>query len=115
MPARRQFLLMSLSAAVATPALAQFTGPNAQGAPSTFADARNARIGSYVTLEGNIVTRLREDYYTFTDGTGEIRVEISPGTFAGQAVAPETRVRIVGEVDTGLAGRYVWVSSIQVI
>jgi uncharacterized protein (TIGR00156 family) len=115
MPARRKFLLMSLSAVVATPAIAQFTGPSAQGAPSTVADARNARIGTYVTLEGNIVERLREDYYTFSDGTDEIMVEVSPRTFAGQAVTPETRVRIVGEVDTGIAGRYIWVSSLQVI
>jgi uncharacterized protein (TIGR00156 family) len=106
---------MTLSAVVATPAFAQFTGPDAQGAPSTVADARNARIGTYVTLEGNIIARQREDYYTFSDGTGEIRVEISQGTFAGQPVGPETRVRIVGEVDTGIAGRYVWVSSLQVI
>jgi uncharacterized protein (TIGR00156 family) len=100
---------------LAAPALAQFTGPSVQGAPTSVADAQNARIGSYVTLEGNVVAHLREDYYRFSDGTGEIRVEIPRGTFAAQQVGPDTRVRIMGEVDRGVAGRYVWVKSLTVL
>jgi uncharacterized protein (TIGR00156 family) len=115
MPSRREFLVAALSASVATPALAQFTGPSVQGAPTSVADAQNARFGSYVTLEGNIVAHLREEYYSFSDGTGEIRVEIPGGTFGGQQVGPDTRVRIMGEVDRGFAGRYIWVKSLTVL
>jgi uncharacterized protein (TIGR00156 family) len=66
-------------------------------------------------MEGNIVAHLRGDYYQFSDGSGEIRVEIPSGTFGGQQVGPQTRVRIMGEVDQGGAGRYVWVKSLSLI
>jgi uncharacterized protein YdeI (BOF family) len=46
---------------------------------------------------------------------GDIRVEISSPVFAGRAVTPETRVRLVGEVDVGLAGRYVWIQSLEIL
>ena len=53
-----------------------------------------------VTLRGQIMERLDEDDYNFTDGTGTIRVEIEdedlPG---GQPISPGTRVEIIGEVD----------------
>jgi uncharacterized protein (TIGR00156 family) len=115
MPARRDFILLALSATLATPALAQFTGPSVEGTPTSVADAQNARTGSYVTLEGNIVAHLREEYYSFADDTGEIRVEIPGGTFGGQQVGPDTRVRLMGEVDRGITGRYIWVKSLTVL
>ncbi|WP_375691331.1 YgiW/YdeI family stress tolerance OB fold protein [Pseudooceanicola sp. LIPI14-2-Ac024] len=97
-------------------AAAQFSGPSAGGQPATVAAAQSARLGSYVTLEGSIVSHLRGDYYLFSDGSGEIQVEIPQRTFGGQAVTPETRVRIVGEVDRRIGGqRYIWVKSLQVI
>ena len=67
------FFLSALSAAI--PATAQFTGPSASGRPSTVAEARDVRLGSYVTLTGHIVNHQRSDYFTFRDDTGEIRVE----------------------------------------
>jgi uncharacterized protein (TIGR00156 family) len=112
---RRALLLATLFAAVTGPAGAQFTGPSVQGAPTTVAAVQNARVGSYVTLEGNVVAHLREDYYQFADATGKIRVEIPTRTFGGQQVGPETRVRIMGEVDRGFGGRYVWVKSLAVL
>ncbi|HMQ93901.1 MAG TPA: NirD/YgiW/YdeI family stress tolerance protein [Amaricoccus sp.] len=111
MPDRRKILAAILVAAAA-PAAAQFTGPSVQGTPSTVAEVQNARVGSYVTLEGNVVAHLREDYYRFADATGEIRVEIPARTFAGQQVEPATRVRIMGEIDRGFGGRYIWVKSL---
>lgn len=102
-------------ALLAAPALAQFAGPSVQGAPTSVANAQNARVGTYVTLEGNVIAHLREDYYRFSDGSGEMRVEIPAGTFGGQQVGPDTRVRIMGEVDRGVAGRYIWVKSLTVL
>jgi uncharacterized protein (TIGR00156 family) len=101
--------------AVATPTLAQFTGPSVQGGAATVAEARDARLGSYHTLEGNIVSHLRDDYYMFRDSSGEMRVEIAPGRFGGQQIGPEDTVRIMGEVDRGIAGRYFWVKSLQLV
>jgi uncharacterized protein (TIGR00156 family) len=106
-----------LSSVPLTAAMAQFTGPSAatNSRPSVVAAVSRARPGSYFTLTGNIVSHQRLDYFLFRDATGEIRVEISSPVFAGRAVTPETRVRLVGEVDVGLAGRYVWVQSLEIL
>lgn len=94
---------------------AQFTGPSAAGAASTVKQVQGARLGSYVTLTGHIVAHQRSDYFTFRDKTGEIRVEVEGPVWQGRAVTPETRVRLLGEVDSGFAGRYLWVKSLEVL
>ena len=73
---RRTFLVFMAPILVATAASAQFTGPSVQGGQATVAAAQNARAGSYHTLEGSIVSHLREDYFMFSDSTGEMRVQI---------------------------------------
>lgn len=115
MKTRRLFVLSAASLGLASSALAQFTGPSVQGQAATVAEALNLRVGRYVTLEGNVVAHQREDYYSFQDATGTIRVEIPPERFGGQEVGPNDRVRIMGEIDTGSAGRYIWVKSLQKI
>lgn len=112
---RLALVLLSLAIATASPAVAQFTGPSLQGQQSSVAAVQSVRIGSYVALEGSVVAHLREDYYLFRDDSGEIRVEISRRAFAGQEVGPDDRVRIMGEVDSGRSGRYVWVKSLQLL
>ena len=99
----------------ATPAAAQFTGPSVAGAEVTVAQAVAARAGTYVTLVGNIVAHQREDYFTFRDASGEIRVEIDDEVFQNRPVAPETNVRLMGEVDTGRSGPYVWIKSLEIL
>lgn len=106
------FLVFSL---IATGVMAQFTGPSATGRPGTVADANRARIGTYVTLTGNIVNHQRSDYFTFRDNTGEIRVEIASNVWGGRQVGPTDQVRIMGEVDTSPRGRYVWVKTLDVL
>lgn len=108
-------LMFSVAATFAVGAMAQFTGPSASGPPATVAEARAARVGSYVTLTGQIVNHQRGDYYTFRDDTGEIRVEIGSGPWAGREIGPETRVRVMGEVDRGITGRYVWAKTLDVL
>lgn len=100
---------------MATPSSAQFSGPSAQGRASTVAEAQNVRLGSYVTLTGNIVSHLRGDYFTFRDNTGEMRVEIERNVWRGRDVSPTTRVRLLGEVDRGPAGRYLWVKTLDIV
>lgn len=106
------FLLGGLMAANA---MAQFTGPSTIGRPSTVAEIQNASWGSYVTVTGHIVEHQRQDYYTFRDATGDIRVEIEVATWQGRPVDPETKVRLLAEVDRGVTGRYLWVKSLEVI
>jgi len=101
---------------LAGPAAAQFTGPSALGQDSTVAAAAAARPGTYVTLTGRVQAHLRGDYFRFADDSGDIRVEIAEGVWGGRAVGPDTRVRLVGEVDrTGGGATYVWVKSLSVI
>jgi uncharacterized protein (TIGR00156 family) len=112
---RRTILASLVTSICAAPAFAQFIGPSVQGAPSSVADALNLRVGTYVTLEGNITAHLRGDYFQFSDGSGQIRVEIPAATFGGRQVGPQTRVRLMGEVDQGSAGRYIWVKSLSIL
>lgn len=99
----------------ASPALAQFTGPGASGSLMTAAEAGAARPGTYVTLEGSIVAHLREDYYTFRDASGDLRVEVSGEVFGNRTVSPDARLRLLGEVDTGRSGAYVWIKSFDIL
>lgn len=95
---------------------AQFTGPVADRSELTVEKAAEARVGAYAIVTGQIINQLGEDYYTFRDDTGEIRVEISQGLWRNQAVNPETVVRMHVEVDTNIFGRrYLWVESIEVL
>jgi uncharacterized protein (TIGR00156 family) len=97
-------------------AVAQFTGPSATGLKSTVEQALNARVGTYVTITGNIVNHLREDYYTFRDNTGDIRVEIQSQVWRNRDVGPDTTVRILAEVDRTWTGtRYLWVKTLEIV
>jgi uncharacterized protein (TIGR00156 family) len=94
---------------------AQFTGPSISGRESTVAQISNTRVGSYVILTGHIIAHQRDEYFTFRDKTGTIRVEIENRLWQNREISPETRVRLMGEVDRGLSGRYIWVKSLDVI
>lgn len=101
-------LATALLIASGTVALAQYTGPS---------DLRDGDDGKYavtkvdqilagprddlnVQLEGRLIHQLRKDAYTFTDGTGEIRVDIDSDEFPAVEVNDTTTIRIQGEVDT---------------
>ena len=107
---------LSLSVvSVAIPAFAQFTGPSATVQASTVAAVGSARIGSDVTLTGNVVGHIRDEYFTFRDETGEIRVEIENRTWQGRKVGPSDKVRITGEIERGFGGRYIDVRTLEVL
>lgn len=99
----------------AIPAFAGFVGPSAGGRDATVSQISQLPIGSYVNLTGNITEHLREDFFTFRDSTGSIRVEIDEKVWANRDVTPETKIRILGEIDTNLRGRYIWVKSITIV
>jgi len=109
----RKLLLAALLGAFMAQASAQFTGPSVAGSASTVQQAQQARLGSYLTLTGHIVAHQREHYYVFRDASGEMRVEIEPAVWQGRRIGPETQVRLHGELDQGLRGRYLWVKTLQ--
>ena len=105
-----------LLAALSVPVHAQFQGPSASVTEATVAQVRSGlRVGSDVTLTGHVVEHQREDYFTFRDDSGSIRVEISPRVFGGRTVTPEDRVRITGEIDRSPRGRYIDVESLEIL
>lgn len=111
----RVFVMVGLLCLSLT-SFAQFTGPSATGRVSTVEEARNAPVDTYVSVTGNIVAHLREDYYTFRDQTGEVRVEIEPPVWRNREIGPETKVRLVAEVDRNAAGTvYLWVESLEIV
>jgi uncharacterized protein (TIGR00156 family) len=111
---RKQFVL-GLGSLFAGTAYAQFTGPGAAAPATTVAQLRQAALGKYFTVEGKIVAHQRQNYYSFRDGSGEIRVEIDPALWQDRMVGPDTKVRLVGELDQGTAGRYLWVKSLELL
>jgi uncharacterized protein (TIGR00156 family) len=79
------------------------------------AEARDARLGSYITVTGNIVSHQRENYFTFRDATGDMRVEVEDDIWQNRKIGPEVKVRLLGEVGRGVFGRYLWVKSLDVV
>lgn len=96
-------------------AMAQFVGPGERGDGISVAQAAERRPGSDVTVTGNIVAHLEGEKYRFRDESGDIRIEVEHALWQGREVRPGTRVRLRAEVDFDLAGRYLWVESLEVL
>ena len=95
---------------------AQFSGPSVAGRATAVEQVRGAaRLGSYVMVTGHIAAHQRSDYATFRDKTGEIRVVVESPVWQGRAVTPDTKVRLLAEVDRGFSGRYLWVKSLELL
>ncbi|WBR53589.1 YgiW/YdeI family stress tolerance OB fold protein [Campylobacter sp. VBCF_01 NA2] len=69
-------------------------------------EAKDLRDDTKVTLVGNIKKRLNnDDKYLFVDKSGaSITVDIDDDDWNGLVVSPDTKIRIVGEVDKDLVG-----------
>lgn len=80
---------------------AQFVGGQATTAPSTVAEIlKSGYDDQRVVLRGQILRRVYGDKYVFSDGTGEIRVDIDQEEWpAGQPINEKTNVEIIGKVD----------------
>ena len=110
--------LMVAGTMAALPVQAQFAGPSTTsrgGTVTTVAEAAEARSDTRVVLEGHIIAHQFDDYYIFKDETGTITAEIERHAFRRQTVKPETRVRLHGEVDRGIRGRYIEVDRVEII
>ncbi|MCU0964735.1 MAG: NirD/YgiW/YdeI family stress tolerance protein [Burkholderiaceae bacterium] len=111
---RKQFV-SGLVGLFAVKAHAQFAGPGAPAPAASVGQLREARLGRYFTVEGRIVAHQRQNYYTFRDGSGEIRVEIDPALWQKRKVGPDDKVRLVGELDQGSPGRDLWTKSLEIL
>ena len=98
----------------ASSAMAQYTGSSAsrggfQGPgsasdqPMTVANILRTPVDDLrVTLRGNIIRKIGGDKYDFSDGTGEIRVDIDHSEWPAEPVNEKTTVEIIGEVYIGV-------------
>ena len=78
-----------------------YTGPSATTAVKTVSDILQRGVDDQrVVVRGRIVRHLSGDKYTFTDGTGEITVDIDAHEFPGQPVNESTLVEINAKIDT---------------
>lgn len=103
-------VLMVLCSTLVAPSFAQFqsanpgggfTGPGASIRASTVAEIlKNPVDDQRVTLRGKIIRQVGDDKYIFTDGTGEIRVDIDQREFPQQPINENTTIEVFGEVDT---------------
>ncbi len=89
----------------ANTANAQYVGPGATAAAKSVAEiVKNPVDDQLVVLQGKLIRKTGKDSYLFSDGSGEIRVEIDDKLFNGQKVSETTVVEISGEVDKKLVG-----------
>ena len=81
-------------------AFAQYIGPNATKTYSTVEEVNKKPVdGAEVTFKGYLLRKVGNEKYIFSDGTGEIRVEIDNDIFPNVAVGAKTKVEIKGEVE----------------
>jgi uncharacterized protein (TIGR00156 family) len=88
------------------PASAQYVGPSAKVTATTVAQILEAsKDDDKVSLKGHLIRQASREKYVFTDGSGEIHVEIDDDVFPKVPVDDKTAVQIRGEVDKGMTGR----------
>ncbi len=98
----RHPLLVLLALLVALPAYAQFVGPGSDAPKPVDVKSilANPLDDQWVSLKGNILEKIGREEYTFTDDTGQIRLDIDDRYFpSGAAITPKTTVQISGNVD----------------
>ena len=89
---------------VSAPTLAQYSGPQKAAQLTTVASAAKAADGTYVMLDGQIISKLRKEHYSFQDATGTIEIEIDAKYFpVNVTINEKTKVRIHGKVDKDFA------------
>lgn len=79
---------------------AQYVGPGATSMPGTVAEVlKNPVDDQKVLLRGKLLKKVSSDKYLFSDGTGQIRVEIDDDLFRGIRVSETSVIEIYGEIE----------------
>lgn len=78
----------------------QSTAKAAASAPKNIAEILKAPVDDQmVTLTGKITKKIGDEKYMFTDGSGEIQLDIDDDDIATVKVDNNTKITIVGEVE----------------
>lgn len=93
-------LAIALACGSASAALAQYTGPSATPAYRNVGEVlKNPVDDTKVAFTGHLLRKVSNDKYMFSDGTGEIRVDIDDKYFPPTPISEKTKVQIRGEVE----------------
>ena len=76
-----------------------YKGPSLSQSITSVQEAMTLRDDAYVKMRGKIVKHSHKDKYIFSDGTGDITIEIDKDKWRGLSVDADDLVEIVGEVD----------------
>jgi uncharacterized protein (TIGR00156 family) len=86
--------------AASSAAQAQYTGPSTVQSYQTVAQVNANPVDDMpVVLEGFIVKKVGKEKYIFTDGTGEIRIDLDDKYLPAQPFDDKTKVQLRGEVE----------------
>lgn len=89
------FIILTFTAC----AVGGFEGPGATSKVISVVSINDMEDDTEVLLEGYLTRQISDEHYIFKDDTGEIKVEIDDEDFRGTKVTPDTKLRIMGEVD----------------
>ncbi|WP_144213058.1 YgiW/YdeI family stress tolerance OB fold protein [Shewanella donghaensis] len=94
-------LLFASTTAVAASNVNQggFLGPT-RGSVDTIDKALEAKDDTPAVLTGYIVESLGDEEYRFRDDSGEMIVEIDDKNWKGIEATPETKLTLLGEIDS---------------
>ena len=95
-------ILLTLLLCVAVPVFAQYAITTVESDVRSILAAPDD--GQRVLLRGEITGKIDDEEYMFTDGTGNIRLDIDDDLLWGQILTQGTRVEIEGKVDKHLFG-----------
>jgi uncharacterized protein (TIGR00156 family) len=97
-------------------AYAGYQGPVSDSKISLIKDLETKSYDDMVVLlEGYIIMKISRDDYIFSDGTGEIKVDIDERDFPIDVVTPQTKVRIHGKLDKNLVGLELDAKRVEII
>lgn len=78
---------------------AQFIGPDNSGDSTVKDIIEKPTDDIYITVRGHITKKIGFEKYLFSDGSGEIRIDIDEDDFPKEPVTPYTLLEINGDVE----------------
>lgn len=108
--------LALLAAIWSLPAAAEYEGPGGLRSGTVAEILKSSRDDQHVVIEGFLIKKVGKETYVFSDGTGEIEVEIDDDDLPVEPIDERTRVEISGKVDAHLLRKTeIDVDSVRVI
>ncbi len=93
---------LAFAIGVSATASAQYSGPQAippmTSVKQIQEDPKNDRP---IALRGYLTKQISNEQYIFTDGTGDIKVDIDKKKFPEGTINEKTKVELFGEIDKG--------------